>query len=358
MEDVYKRLAGKLHELPNGFPPTESGVELRILRKIFSPEEAEMALNIRPLPETAEAIAARLGKPLDEMQAILDNMVIKGQIGSAKMNGEQVYMLAPFVVGIFELQLERLDKELADLVEEYAPTLMGTLGKFGPSLMRVVPVNARIDAQHQVHRYEDIRLLLEGAKSFQVQECICRKEQAIQGNPCKHSVEVCLGFSNSEGAFDKYPRGRSISKDEALAIMAKSEEEGLVHSTYNVKSGNMFVCNCCSCCCGILRGMKSFNAPFLLAKSDYFAFIDEDECVACGLCADERCPMGAIVEDAGAYRVIPERCIGCGVCTPTCPADAISLVHKPEAERDEPPANIVDWYFKRAGSRGISIKID
>lgn len=358
MEDVYRRLATKLHELPNGFPPTESGVELKILRKIFSPEEAEMALKMRPLPETAEALAERLERSQEEMQAILDDMVMKGQIGTAKMNGRQVYMLAPFVVGIFEFQLNRLDKELADLMEEYGPALLGTLGGFGPSLMRVVPVNAKIDGQHQVHRYEDIRLLLEGAKSFQVVDCICRKERALHGKTCKHSVEVCLGFSNSEGAFDTYRRGKTISKAEALEVLKKSEEEGLVHCTYNVQAGNMFVCNCCSCCCGILRGMKSFNAPFLLAKSDYFAVIDQETCAACGFCMEERCPMEAIVEENGAYRVNPERCIGCGVCTTSCPADAIGLIRKPESERDEPPANIVDWYFKRAGSRGISIRVD
>ncbi|MEI6135342.1 MAG: hypothetical protein WCP72_10235, partial [Desulfomonile sp.] len=152
MNDVYNRLATKLDQLPNGYPATESGVELKILQKIFTPEEAEMALKIRPIPEPAEAIAERLGKPLDEMQGILDDMVHKGQIGSANMRGQQVYMLVPFIVGIFEFQLNRLDKELADLVDEYAPSLMTTVGQFPPAVMRVVPINAQIEAQHEVHR--------------------------------------------------------------------------------------------------------------------------------------------------------------------------------------------------------------
>ena len=57
MSDVYKRLAMKLDQMPNTFPPTESGVELKILRKIFAPDEAEMALNLEPVPATVEAIA-------------------------------------------------------------------------------------------------------------------------------------------------------------------------------------------------------------------------------------------------------------------------------------------------------------
>lgn len=358
MSDCYKQLAEKLDGLPNGFPSTKSGVELKILRKIFTPEEAEMALKIRPVPETAEAIAGRLGKPLEEMQKILDHMVRRGQIGSAKMKSGQVYMLVPFVVGIFEFQLEHLDKELADLVESYAPHLMTTLGKHGPSLMRVIPLNIQIDAEHQVHPYEDLRKIMEKAKSFQVVECICRKEQALQGNPCKHSVEVCLGFSNHEGAFDAYPRGRRISREEALEVLAKADEEGLVHCTYNVQKGQMFVCNCCSCCCGILRGIKAFDAPHILAKSNYVAAIDQETCAACGVCADERCPMDAIGEDAESYSVKTDRCIGCGACIATCPTESITLVRKPESEQDQPPSNVVDWYFKRAQSRGIQISLD
>lgn len=358
MEDVYNRLALKLDKMPQGFPATENGVELKILRKIFTPEEAEMALKIRPIPESAEAIAQRLDIPLDEMQVILDNMVDKGQIGSTDMGQGQVYLFFPFVVGIFEFQLNRLDKELADLMEEYGPHLMGTLGGHKPELMRVVPLNIQIDAEHTVHTHEDLRKVMEKAKAFQVVDCICRKEQALQGNPCKHSVEVCLGFSNHETAFDKYSRGRSISREEALQILAKADEEGLVHCTYNVQQGQMFVCNCCSCCCGILRGIKKFNAPHALAKSNYWAFIDQETCAACGTCADERCPMDAIVEQNGGYAVQPERCIGCGVCVSTCPTESITLLRKPESEQDAPPANIVEWYMARAQNRGVPLSID
>lgn len=100
MTDVYKRLAQKLDDLPQGYPATESGIELKILQKIFAPDEAEMALTIKPIPETVEAIAERLGKPVPEMQAILDDMVEKGQIGSFKLFGQQMYMFFPFVIGV------------------------------------------------------------------------------------------------------------------------------------------------------------------------------------------------------------------------------------------------------------------
>jgi len=358
MTDVYKRLAKRLDELPNGYPATESGVELRILEKIFTPEEAEMALKIRAMPETVEAVAERLEKSVPDMQAILDNLVEKGQIGSFKFGGQQVYMFFPFVVGIYEFQLNRMDKELSDLFEEYVPELITAVGRYEPSATRVVPVNTQISAELQVFRHEDVRRMLEDAKSFELNECICRKERALQGEPCKHPLETCLAFSNEEGAFDRYPTGKIISKEEALKVIADAEEEGLVHCTYNIEEGHVFFCNCCPCCCGILRGVKEFNAPYLLAKSHYVASINQDECVQCGVCADERCPMDAIVEEDGAYRVVPERCIGCGVCTPTCPTESITLVRKPESEQVKPPSNLIEWNLKRAASRGIEIKID
>ena len=358
MTDVYTRLAKKLDELPNGYPATESAVELRILRKIFTPDEAEMTLNIRPMPETVEAVAERLGKSVSEMQPILDNLVEKGQIGSFKMFGQQLYMLFPFVVGIYEFQLNRMDEELAELFEEYAPELMKTVGHFEPPLTRVVPVNREIDAQLQVHRYEDMCRMIEEAKSFQLSECICRKERALVGHACKHTLETCLSFSNEEEAFDKYPIGKVISQEEALKVISDAEEEGLVHCTYNVEQGQVFVCNCCPCCCGILRSVKEFKAPYILARSNFVALINQESCAACGVCADERCPMEAVVEKNGAYRVLAERCIGCGVCTPTCPTESIKLIRKPESDWDRPPANLIEWNLKRAASRGIEIKID
>ncbi len=358
MTDVYQQLAEKLDRMPNGFPSTANGVELKILRKIFSPEEAEMALKIRPIPETAQSIAQRLVKPVDEMQTILDTMVQKGQIGSAKMFGNQVYMAVPFVVGIYEFQVNRIDKELSDLFEDYSPALLGTLGTYAPALMRVVPINVELKAQQTVLAYEDVKKMLGQAKAIQVHDCICVKERATQGHRCKHPVERCFAFSNHDGAFDKYSYGRLISNREALDIMAQCEQDGLVHSTYNVQNGQMFVCNCCSCCCGIIRGMKEFNAPYLMAKSNFVARIDQDKCAVCGVCKDERCPMEAIAEKDGLYEVQPERCIGCGVCTPTCPSEAIELHRKPESEQGLPPENVIDWYGKRAASRGIKIMID
>ncbi len=358
MTDVYKQLAGKLDELPSGYPATESGVELKFLRKIFSPEEAEMALKMRLMPETVEAIAERLGKPVAEMQRILADMVEKGQIGPVKMFGQQMYMLFPFIVGIYDFQLKQIDEEMAHLFEEYFPVLAQTIGGFEPAMARVVPVSTEIKQDLHVHRYEDIRRMILEARSLQLAECICRKEGALLGHGCGHTLETCIGISNEEHAFDKFPRGRIISKEEALNVITDAEEEGLIHCSYNVEKRQFFLCNCCPCCCLFLRGAKEFKAPHILVRSHFVAAIEQESCTACGVCANERCPMDAIVEHNGNYRVLAERCIGCGVCTRKCPAESIKLVRKPESEHDGPPADLMEWNFKRAASRGVEMKLE
>ena len=358
MTDVYKRLAKKLDKLPQGFPATESGVELKILRKIFQPEDAEMALRMKPMPETVERVAQRLGRPEDEMLAVLDGMAERGQIGSFKLKGKQRYALMPFVVGIFEFQLPRMDLELADLCEEYAMQLAKTLGGAGPPLARVVPVHRRLDSRATVLAFEDTRSMIEEARSFRVMDCICRTEKALQGSPCSHTLEICLAFSREENAYEGSPvSGRTITRDEALDVLEQAEKEGLVHCTYNFEHDQMFVCNCCSCCCGFLRLLTEFEAPNGLVRSNWEAVIDEEVCAECGVCANERCPVEAVAEtDDGGYRVIGERCIGCGVCVVSCPTEAMQLVSRPEPEHTTPPRNIIDWSVQRTANRSGPLK--
>ena len=278
-------------------------------------------------------------------------MVTKGQIVRARLKGERKYAVVPFVVGIYEFQLNRMDKELTDLVEEYFPTLINTVGGHKPAVARVIPVNKSIDSRLEILPYENLRTAIEGAASFIINDCICRKERGLQGHPCRHPSETCLAFS-SEPQEATYG-GRVISKEEALRILDQTEREGLVHATYNVRGQQMFVCNCCSCCCGFLRSIKEFGAPYLLTRSNFVASIDEGRCDGCGICAEQRCPMNALELPPGGspYWVRDERCIGCGLCAVTCPNDAIRLVRRPAAEQDNPPKNIVTWSLRRLAAR-------
>ena len=352
MADIYRRLAKKLDRLPQGFPATDSGVELRILRKVFSPPDAEVALKLGPIPATAERIAGKLRQSVGATRATLDRMAARGQIGSFTMNGEQRYALVPFVIGIYEFQVRHVDAEFAALFEAYAPFLMKTLGGHRPALGRVVPIHASIDARLEILGYEDMREIIREARSFALRECICRKDQALLGRPCAHTLDACLAFSSEANAFDYFNyAGQVISRDEALRVLDATEAEGLVHATYNVRERPMFVCNCCACCCGFLRGLKEFHAPYMLARSNFVAAIDADGCSDCAACAPPRCPMDAISQENGRYDVAADRCIGCGVCAAVCPTDAIRLVRRPEADQAVPPKDIVHWSVERMSSR-------
>ncbi len=359
MTDVYKSLAVKLDELPQGFPETETGVEIKILKKIFTTEDAEVALKLRPYPETVEEIAERFEKSPDKMRDILLSMAEKGQIATYKSRGVRRFFFAPFVVGIYEFQIYRIDKELADLFEEYLPTLMKTLGGHKPAIARVVPVDAEINGKSEIVPHDDIQRMIEDANSFILNDCLCRKEQALAGNPCKHELATCLGFSKEVNAYDDFTMGgKIITKEKALQVLKDAEESGLVHNLfYNTIKGHIGVCNCCPCCCGVIRGVKEFGAEHILARSNYLAKIDGEICTACGICADERCPMDAIEEADGVYSVIEEKCVGCGLCLVTCPVDAIALMERPISEREDPPRNMIEWSIQRAHNRGMELKL-
>ena len=150
-DEVYRRLAQTLDAVPNGFPSTESGVELRLLAKIFTPEEAAMASVMHLNRETAETISARLGVEHKVARRTLKNMVRKGQIRFGRKKGRLVFGLMPFVVGIYEEQLHRIDQELAELFEEYFQEIAGALGQYAPAIHRVIPVEEAVPAGVEIY---------------------------------------------------------------------------------------------------------------------------------------------------------------------------------------------------------------
>ncbi len=353
MEDTYKKLALHLDNTPSGFPETETGVELRILKQLFTPEEAALALSLIMIPETAEAIAERAQKSLKDTEPMLIEMGRKGLIIHICKNGENTFMLLHFVVGIWEYQVNRLTKELIKDFNEYVPYLIQNQYKNKTQQLRVVPVSKSVNTELNIMDYEQVESIIKSQSKILVAPCICRKEHDIMGKGCDKPSETCLIFGSGAYIYESRGIGRTIPQEEALDILKEGVKQGLVPQPSNAKKP-LNICLCCDCCCQILKNIKEFDAPAKIVSSNFQAGVAESECTGCEACK-EICPMMAIEmdEENTLASVNTDRCIGCGLCVTVCDFDAVRLMDKKETEKIEPPANILETYMNIAKEKGL-----
>jgi electron transport complex protein RnfB len=352
-KDSYHKLAKVLDTLPNGFPATESGVEIRLLEKIFEPEEAELFCDLRMAFETPEQIAERTGRPLQGLKEMLLSMwKEKGQIMGATLGDTSIFRMVPWVVGIYEFQVDRMDRELAELCDAYFEHFAAQrLGK-EPHGMRTIPIGEALAPTHRALPYDHVSGIIEQGQSFLVSDCICKKEQKLLGNGCDHPLEVCLVVGPLPGLFDDPAFGRPISKEEAYAVLDEAEQAGLVHMTANLETGHNFICNCCGCCCMVLKGMTKLGVRQVV-DSDFYSQIDAEVCTSCGSCVDDVCQVDAIAEQGDSYSIDRVRCLGCGNCVSVCPEEAIELIRKEPEDRVPPLKDADDFLNELARQRGV-----
>lgn len=334
--DVYERLRSFLDTLPTGFPTTPTGVELRILKKLFTPEEAELTMDLRSEPEEISQIAARLGREESELASKIEDIAQKGLIFRIRQGEQTQYQAFQFLVGIYEFQLKNLDSEFSRMFEEFLPYWAISLGSVKTKQLRVIPVESAVNALPSVAPYNKVRDLVRQQELIVVSECICRKEQKLLGKGCDRPKETCLGFGKIGQFYSDNKLGRLITVDEAMKILDMAEESGLALLPFNAKDLES-ICCCCPCCCPNLKAVKLLPKSKYVISSYYQAKIDPDLCVGCGLCA-ERCQVDAIKEGDGRSEVIVEKCIGCGLCVAACPEQAITLMAKPGMEA--PPKDL------------------
>ncbi|MFH1060230.1 MAG: 4Fe-4S binding protein [Pseudomonadota bacterium] len=353
--DVYKKLAEHLDRLPSGFPATADGVELRILRHLFTPEQAALAVHLGLKLERAEAIAERAGLPVEEARSRLQDMARHGLIFNIEGAGRPpVYMAAQFVIGIWEYNVNRLTPEFVRDVEAYMPHLSQAAFAALPQL-RTIPVGRSIVAAPEVLAYESAEELIRRQETILVAPCICRKEHLLKGGGCGKLSEACLVFGWGADYYQRNGIGRMISQDEALAILNKAEEEGLVVQPSNAQD-IVNICLCCGDCCQALLHLKRHPAPAEIVVSPFVARLDAEACITCGVCVD-RCQMEALSLGDDSAVLDATRCIGCGLCVTTCPSGALGLMRKPE-----PPAvpkSVSEAMALRARSRAaLKDKLD
>ena len=351
-DDAYTELARFLDKLPAGFPATESGVERKILERLFTPEEAAIELHLSLMDETANVIAYRAHRPVDEIAKMLDQMEAKGLIYGRHMAGHPpLYSAIPFVVGIFEFQLHKMDPEIAGYFDEFLPhVLVPEVWKQAP-LLRTIPVGASLTLELEVLPYEQAEALVREHSKFGVAECVCRQHQDVLGHRCDKPMETCLSFGSGVDFYVRHRMGREITQDEALAILARAEEDGLVLQP-SASEKAAFICCCCGCCCGVLANLKRHPNPAQFVHSAFVAVLDQELCSGCELCLD-RCQMQALASADGAVVLDTGRCIGCGLCVTACPDKALVLMRKPEGEVPRLPSTFAQANVHLGKVRGV-----
>ena len=352
MKNPYEILAEVLNKIPQGFTPAADNSHIRVLEWIFTPEEANLTSKLKLKGETVLEISERLNFPLKELRIELDIMSSRGLITSWPSKRGKCYSLNPFIVGIFEDQLYRMDEDFVHLIDDYfQKTKLNELMSTEPAIHRIIPVKKAIKAELEIHPYEEAEKMINNAKSWGFRDCICQKQQKLLGNECKFPLKGCLVFAPVKNAFEHDVNTKPISKEESLRKLYEAEKAGLIHSTMNTQESGEYICNCCTCCCNIIGGLVKWNQPNAIVKSNYVMSVDEENCIGCGQCI-ERCQVNALKLIEGKC-IVSDRCIGCGVCAIICPENVLSLIKRGEEEQILPPETKHDWMEQKSISRNV-----
>ncbi len=352
---IYRALAKHLDLLPGGFPPSDTGADIRLLRRLFAPEEARMAVHLTIERQDTAGIASKIGITTTEAETRLQTMAEKGLILPIYSESEQtVYQAVPFVVGIYEFQIHNLTEDFLNDLSEYWRT---SNKNRKPSRdremhqMRVIPSVSRIEVRPIAFPYERADDLVDAHSSYAVAPCICRRAAKIKGEGCDAPEDTCILFGEWADYYVRTGRGRLVDRDEVKELLTKAEESNLVLQPSNSKR-IMFVCCCCGCCCGILNGLKALPNPGEAVESPFLAQLTPENCTACWSCLDRR-QMNALSEGDETVELNMDRCIGCGLCVSTCPSNALELIRRPGTDKAAIPDELNDTWQAIIHARSV-----
>ena len=339
-ESVYRKLAERIDMNVTGAPKKGddySPAFLKYLEMQFTPEEAEIAsfLSVNPNWLTAQVVADKSGHPVEEIEQTLGQLAERGVIigfdGSFVLPPPQLVFNAPEI----RENLKGIRREAAGLYREffiedgyysfYQSSAKGTPRR------RTVPVNQSIGSGQQVLSYEQIESFIDRANmgALALTPCPCRSRTEMLGErECKdrHPVAYCLMLGLHAILVSTRGEGKQVTREEAMEYVEKTREYGMVVLTDNsIEMDDGIVCFCCGCCCSVTRGLSRWDNPRAFARSNFVARVSED-CSACKTCVD-RCFFHAISlpDYAQSAKIDEDRCMGCGVCTVTCPTEALHL---------------------------------
>jgi Pyruvate/2-oxoacid:ferredoxin oxidoreductase delta subunit len=361
MVDKYETIAKKMGS------PWSPEIE-KILKTLFTPEEADILLVFNgPFMDrfTAKKIARKVKRPVEEIEPILLEMTRTQRVFSAVKDGIRTYSLFPLLPGLFELYFSNHERAAAEeretlklFAEEYEKYynkgyIVNTFNSTYPFMRvfvdqkviddtidrgkgKVVDVGQEVEqVKNDILPFEQAKAIIEKSRKISVMDCACRTHMKIHNNGMpvnEYPINVCMAFNTTAEYCIEQGFGRELSKDEALKTLSAAAKAGLVHTTQNITDKSMFICNCDRDCCVMLRGIKLFNNPNVVASSNFLPEYDIENCIFCKKCT-KICPMYTIDlldEDTEDARIVInyEKCIGCGVCAFNCPKGALTMVKK------------------------------
>ena len=280
------------------------GPEYYALEPILNEYQAKIALYLEFRNKlSAEDVVKKSGEPYDQVKEALDYIAWTGVAFVNTVNGVDLYWQDIFVPG--HLEMINNNKELVARHPEVAEAFYYFGSKKGPMAagimpigagpMRVMPIERAIDGTTKKASFEEISTHLNEATVFSVSDCSCRTSRESMGEGCGHlKEEMCIQLDHAAEYYIKTGRGRAITREEAVEIIRKAEDNGLMHSVPNLDTpGHTHaICNCCGCGCYAMRLANEF-VNHDIVRSNYRSVVDESKCVACGECVDV-CPTNAL----------------------------------------------------------------
>ena len=284
----------------------ENAPEYYSLASILTDDEADVAAAAGLRKErTAEYLAKKVGKPVDEVQKIAEHLAWIGVFRITKDlgDGKDRFFMQIFAPGIMEMlvnnqQLLKEHPEVGKAFEEYTRIRMATMAPLMPNgygLMRVVPVESSIKDIPNVQKYDKLSYYIDKYDVFSVSPCSCRAARTSIGDGCGHlDQDMCIQMGKGAEHYIRTGRARQITREEVYEILKRAEDNGLMHDMPNIEElgESSAICNCCACACFGLRVGLLYGARDVI-RSNFVAEVDEEKCVACGQCV-ENCPANAV----------------------------------------------------------------
>ncbi|PKN62056.1 MAG: hypothetical protein CVU57_26140 [Deltaproteobacteria bacterium HGW-Deltaproteobacteria-15] len=319
-----------------------------LMEELFTPEEAQINNGLPRQPVTAAEVATQTGRDEGEIRALLEGMADKGLCSTFVQGQQRVYQSVPFMPGLFEFQFmsgrvtERYRK-IANLIYAYKKAYEAAKGtpKPGFPLTRVITVDRKIRAGNRIHTYDQVATYIDKYGTIGVGTCFCRHAAQLRGEDIHGMpLDVCMWFGEKAEYAVERLGSRKVSKKEALEVLNRAEEAGLLHMSRNTTEEIDFLCNCDRWHCDVVTQILKHPKPGLVFNSGFRPNLDSERCTGCGVCID-RCPPGALKMGEGNVPALDQdRCFGCAVCASGCAEEAIAMEARPDWP--EPPKTVKD----------------